>query len=466
MAKARKRNASALPRKQFFRDMFTRDIAVEDCILDLVDNSIDGLIRSRKIDLRNIVLSASEGLGSKDRPTIDIVFDEGKFEISDKCGGLDIELAVKEAFNFGHKHSNKDTPHGSLGVYGVGMKRAIFKIGSFFRISSQTTSNGFEAEWDIDKWVEKDDKLEDWRLPLTPIKAASTLKTAGTKIEITRINSAVSKLLGSETLEKNLRDNISRTYALFVGRFVDVRVNGTLVHADPIPLSEGAAVENARERITDGDVDVLIVAGLQARDPKRDEWNGETAGWYVLCNGRTVVTADRSKLTGWGAGTLPLWHSGKFRAFIGVICFNSSNALRLPWTTTKRGLNQESAIWQRAKVRAEVLGKQVTSFIDSLYRPDDDEKPNIPALQESLSAADVRDIAKQIDDDPKPFKATAPKIRATKKDKVVTVSFPADRKDVDAVKLYLRNTRMSNAKMGKQIFKYFMSAHDIEAIGE
>jgi hypothetical protein len=31
--------ASAFPRKRFFLDMFTRDIFLDDCILDLIDNS-------------------------------------------------------------------------------------------------------------------------------------------------------------------------------------------------------------------------------------------------------------------------------------------------------------------------------------------------------------------------------------------------------------------------------------------
>ena len=46
--------ANAYPKKKFFVDMFTRDISLEDCLLDLIDNSIDGLIRSKQLDTRNI----------------------------------------------------------------------------------------------------------------------------------------------------------------------------------------------------------------------------------------------------------------------------------------------------------------------------------------------------------------------------------------------------------------------------
>ena len=35
--------------KIFFLDMFTRDIALEDAILDLVDNAVDALCRSGRL---------------------------------------------------------------------------------------------------------------------------------------------------------------------------------------------------------------------------------------------------------------------------------------------------------------------------------------------------------------------------------------------------------------------------------
>jgi len=42
--------ANAFPRKRFFLEMFTRDISLEDCILDLIDNSIDSLVRTKDLD--------------------------------------------------------------------------------------------------------------------------------------------------------------------------------------------------------------------------------------------------------------------------------------------------------------------------------------------------------------------------------------------------------------------------------
>lgn len=42
MTVAGKAKATAFPTKAFFVRMITRDISLEDCILDLIDNSVDG----------------------------------------------------------------------------------------------------------------------------------------------------------------------------------------------------------------------------------------------------------------------------------------------------------------------------------------------------------------------------------------------------------------------------------------
>jgi hypothetical protein len=40
-------------------------------------------------------------------------------------------------------------------------------------------------------------------------------------------------------------------------------------------------------------VSVRIVAGVGPSNPP-------DAGWYVVCNGRVVLAADRTEVTGWG----------------------------------------------------------------------------------------------------------------------------------------------------------------------
>src|SRR5947208_16112144 len=73
---------NASPVKSFFVHMLTRDIRLEDAILDLLDNSVDGILRSK----------ASRASSAKKTPYAgfwaDIEFKRDSFTISDNCGGI------------------------------------------------------------------------------------------------------------------------------------------------------------------------------------------------------------------------------------------------------------------------------------------------------------------------------------------------------------------------------------------
>src|SRR6267142_1326072 len=140
-----KQLANAYPRKHFFLEMFTRDISLEDCVLDLIDNSIDGLVRTQKIDISSSLLEEANGISvtsPADLPQIDVSYSERYFEIKDTCGGIPREHAMKDVFNFGH---HPGAMAGVLGVYGVGLKRAIFKLGDIFEMKSRTVEDGFDV---------------------------------------------------------------------------------------------------------------------------------------------------------------------------------------------------------------------------------------------------------------------------------------------------------------------------------
>ena len=109
----------ANPTKGLFIDMLTRDIQLIPAILDLVDNCVDGARRLRG-DERFDELEAHINL------------DENELRVRDNCGGISVEVAKKYAFRFGRP---EDTPliPGSVGRFGVGMKRAFFKLGRRFQ---------------------------------------------------------------------------------------------------------------------------------------------------------------------------------------------------------------------------------------------------------------------------------------------------------------------------------------------
>lgn len=269
--------------KQFFLDMFTRDISLEDCILDLIDNSIDSLIRSRAIDVSDAILSlhrkASKGVKLDGLPSIDVKISIDKFEISDTCGGISNEEAINEVFRFGHLNPIKGS---QLGVYGIGLKRAIFKIGNNVDIVSKTEKEGFKASIDVSRWVKDRDN---WKIPLAFTSGTKSSATTGTKINIDFLRPEIKLRIKSGTLERSLGKSIAQTYALFLDEFVRVRLNGQYVAPAYIPIGESDEVKAAKETFKDGRVEGTVVASIASK-ADRGGWNAVSAGWYVLCNAR------------------------------------------------------------------------------------------------------------------------------------------------------------------------------------
>jgi hypothetical protein len=74
-----------------------------------------------------------------------------RFEIEDNCGGFDVETARNYAFRFGRPAQAKSTDF-SIGQFGVGMKRALFKFGRYFEVHSTTPNQRWSMKVDVDAW--------------------------------------------------------------------------------------------------------------------------------------------------------------------------------------------------------------------------------------------------------------------------------------------------------------------------
>ena len=212
-------HANAFPRKHFFLEMFTRDISLEDCILDLIDNSIDALVKTKDIDISSVVFRKSRMPPSPESlPSVDVTLTDRAFTIADNCGGISYADAKNEVFNFGH---GADPVRGQLGAYGIGLKRAIFKIGNDFLMESHGQHDGFSSHLtDVRKWSEQDGTIEDWRIPIKPLAGAQSLRECGTKIVIRDLRPEVKMRLHDGSVAGQLVTLISRTYALYLDRYI------------------------------------------------------------------------------------------------------------------------------------------------------------------------------------------------------------------------------------------------------
>ena len=448
--------ANAWPTKRFFLDMLTRDIGLEDAILDLLDNSIDSLARSRKVPLTEALLDPKvvERHSARIRedgglPKIDIQITQTKFSISDNCGGIDYGDAKSEIFRFGRI---AETTRSRLSVYGIGLKRAIFKIGRSITIRSNTPENGFQVFIDTEDWATSDQNkipnLEDWTFPIKEQPASRSPNSAGTDIEITKLNDAVKRRISDGEFEGKLHSVIATAYALLLDHFVVLRVNGARVRPNQIPLGLSPKVTPGREQFSSGDVTITVVTGLAER--VEDEWKIENAGWYVLCNGRVVVFGDRSDLTGWGVG-LPQFVS-KYRGFVGIVFFFSEHPESLPWTTTKRGLNKETSAYQLARNKMALLARPVLSFLNNMYPGGkDEEEPEERRIADTMKKADIAEVIKSSS---RTFLVERPTARARSSFTSIQYKVPAS--DLEMVRKTIKKPLWSASKIGQHTFEYFM----------
>jgi hypothetical protein len=438
--------ANASPEKSLFLDMFIRDLSLEDCILDLVDNSIDALIRSRNINVSEALIPLATN-SSRHKPkeatlepaVIEVTYDAKNFKIVDNCGGISVKDAAEEVFRFGH---SKKAVVGQLGVYGIGLKRAIFKIGNDITIESKTKDEGFRMHIPVPSWSND----PNWTLPFEVIAGTGDSNVAGTSISIKDFGVEVTERFKSGTFEGHLTEMIARTYCLFLNRYVVVILNGHKVEPSPIPLGKSEDANVAKEEFEDSGVKVTLYAGLAARDPT-GEWRAIDAGWYVLCNGRLVVTASRTEETGWGAG-MPTFVP-KYRGFIGLAFFYSTNPLLLPWKTTKQGLNQESLVFQRARTRMATIGRPVLSFLDKMYSSQEIEHEAQRQVAAGIKPLDVRDLTA------KP-QVTFKTIVKPPGEITVRVQYSAKQSELNRVKKSLGKNTWPATRIGRYTFDHYL----------
>ena len=339
---------NARPVKRFFVEMLTRDIALEDAILDLLDNCVDGILRS--------VGDADDSEQPYKGHWAKITFNKKEFVIEDNCGGIPWSLH-DQAFRMGRPPDGHNGGEGSLltvGVYGIGMKRALFKLGRSATIWTQNKKDNYEVSIP-NGWM---DDPEDWDLDVTPAKAKRS--EDGTRIVAKDLEDGIKERFTAESFKDELLDKIESHYSVIIHKGFEVTVNETPAKAKPLSFRfassdvPDADVRPYIFRANPDGIEVFLAIGL--RDPipgvektlsgqTETEFSSDYAGWTVICNDRVVLYCNRDELTGWGTAKLPRYHT-QFISISGVVEFKGPPAL-LPTTTTKRGLDFSSPLYQK-----------------------------------------------------------------------------------------------------------------------
>jgi DNA topoisomerase VI subunit B len=192
----------AVPSKRLFLSIIA-DYDLRRSICELVDNGLDEWVR-------------------RGRPSgicINIILDRLQQTISviDNAGGLPREELLNVV---GPGHTGSKQSDETIGIFGVGTKRAVVALGQDIKITTRHSKGGtFRIEFD-DDWLKEDDN---WILQVYQV---DEIAAGTTRVEISRL-----RLHLTEEEEENLRDHLEATYARFL---TDVRIE---LNGEPLVLS-------------------------------------------------------------------------------------------------------------------------------------------------------------------------------------------------------------------------------------
>ena len=318
----------ALPTKELFIFMLTKDIDIEPAIIELVDNAIDA-----GRDLRKT--------GYTGPCEIRINTDNNSFQISDTCGGITFDDAQNRCFNFGkNKKMYDESQQEAIGYFGIGMKRALFKLGRKFKVESITSNHSFVIAVDVDEWIEE----KDWEFKVDNYSEEfSETVNCGTTIIIDDLYENVKAKLNT-TYFKNEFKKYLKSRIMLVDRLnISVFLNNEEVKYESDSLCFTQEIKPAVEiKTVDNDVTIKVICGFAHYGKP------EKAGWTIYCNNRMVIDSDKSNLTVWSSNKTVLFHKGEHAAFRGYVYIESKDLGKLPWNTTKTGVDDSSDIYLEA----------------------------------------------------------------------------------------------------------------------
>lgn len=431
---------NANPTKGFFINMLTRDIRLDRAIIDLIDNSIDGA-KNLKED------ENYEGL------KVNLILNEKCFEISDNCGGFPLDVAINYAFRFGRPDDPKaEFVKHSIGRFGVGMKRSLFKMGKHFIVESKCKNDHFLIEINVDDWIKEEawtfTYLEKNEIPKNKSKLNGI---DGTVITVDKLYESVQTDFKSTEFKNKLKKEVGLAVSYSILKNLEIKVNNDIIERTDINFLEKSGLKPLRIKKEFNDVNVQIYAGVGDYSPTK-------AGWYVFCNDRLVLKADKSYTTGWKEnqfddGSVIKYHND-YAMFRGAVFFDSDDSSQLPMTTTKTGIDSDHPIFKSC--RPIMLGamKQVIKFLKKIDNKEEGEA--IINDSDSINITEMRDNTNSYAEH-FVFPSTKAQIKANK---FVGIHYKKERELVEKIKDYAGVT--SNGEVGSLTFDFFCNSNDIK----
>lgn len=306
---------NATPSKRLFLSIIA-DYDLNKSICELVDNALDVWSRN----------------GRKQNIKIDIQLNERQqaITVEDNAGGLP-ESELK--FIIGPGQSGNSATDDTIGIFGVGTKRAVVALAQEIKIKTRHKKHTtFEIDID-DTWLENDD----WEIP---VYENDNIHEGTTVIELQRLRIHI-----SEESIAQLSHHLAATYAKFLtNNKVTIRVNETPLSPhffenwayppkyEPTRYS-GSLIVDSRT------ISVEATAGLTLESsPAAGEY-----GVYFYCNDRLVARALKTFDVGFTKGFAGLPHPKI--SLTRVIISLKGDARSMPWNSSKSDISTKHEVF-------------------------------------------------------------------------------------------------------------------------
>jgi hypothetical protein len=452
------RELEAGPSKRFFVEMLPRDISLEHAVLDLVDNSLDGAIRQRieQIQLGNEV--PYKDLYCK------LTISENGFEILDNCGGIPDDR-IDGALKLGRDDPSLDNDKPTIGMYGIGMKRSIFKICADATVTTNSETSAVRVNYDKE-WMNPSNS--DWTLTIHQEEPIEGEK--GVSIKANEIRPNIARSFGSKSFLDDLIKSLSRYYAYVIEKGFTITINDKQI--TPLPIEFRFAEDLVTPffyEAQSGNVSIKVIVGLFRKLTREDEREeaiasndsleagGLKAGITVVCNDRVITYADTSSVTGWGVGNVPRCHP-QFRSIAGIMVFESDDATTLPVSTTKGALDLDDGVYVKG-LNAAMEGLRALTQYTNRVKGIEESTDNTISEAKRYSVSEVTEILKPIARAVRHTNGEAKKTVAKfpepeRKNPMARIAFSRERQEVESIAQLLGlSASETPGNVGEQVWK-------------
>lgn len=257
---------AGIPSKELFIDMLVKDLSLRDAIGDLIDNSVDAANKNakNKDDLSQFVTS--------------ITFDKNHFSITDNAGGIEEDVAREYAFKLGKPKKYQQGRH-TIGQFGIGMKRAFFKIGEHIVVDSVALKSDFKLTISVKEWRERVDE-KDWDFTFDKVNVRKhLLKDTKTSIQMTQLKDDVKKQFSDPQFLLDLSNEISKEHLFAITKGLKIKINST----KPLVATKITLINNRNIKPAYWSHDFKNGLKAEVLVGISDDL-GEDGGWYVFCN--------------------------------------------------------------------------------------------------------------------------------------------------------------------------------------